>query len=215
MTHNGGLHVPVMAASNSKRSSFSWVYRTSSKQSYKKLPADGLGSNLDYTDKKLTPPELSRNKQTRTHTRTHTHTHPHTHTCTHSHAYIHTHEHTHIHIHIHIHTHAHTDTHAHTHTDSKSKTMFSCFMCDNRENPPWDLRPHASMFQMRNPCYIGMRHTICTVKLLDSPQLLRTCSNVSGGARLQAYLWAASNPRPRYRSHNMCKTMPGCWPKAC
>ena len=42
MTQSGGLHVPVMAASNSKRSSFSSVYNTSFKQSYKKLPDDGL-----------------------------------------------------------------------------------------------------------------------------------------------------------------------------
>ena len=42
MTQNGGLHVPVMAASNSKRSSFSSVCTTSFKQSYMKLPADGL-----------------------------------------------------------------------------------------------------------------------------------------------------------------------------
>ena len=42
MTQHGGLHVPIMAASNSKLSSFSSVCNTSFKQSYMKLPSDGL-----------------------------------------------------------------------------------------------------------------------------------------------------------------------------
>ena len=42
MTQNGGLHGPVMAASNLKCAIFSLVCKPSFKQSYRKLPSDGL-----------------------------------------------------------------------------------------------------------------------------------------------------------------------------
>ena len=119
------------------------------------------------------------------HTHAHTHTHTYTHTNTHTYTYTYT------------YTHTHTQTPMHTHTQTQNQKQCLAVSCATTEKFRHEICDHMLQCFKCDIHVTSECDTLCTVKLLDSPQLLRTCSNVSGGARLQAYLWAASNPRPR------------------